>query len=127
MELKSVILETLMMMGFTFIVGMAVAYAIRLLVAIFLFFSKRDVVKESKAYVKNGPKRLSKIRTAMHLLEKMSDVELLKYVYENKNKYDPEEKVEDLYSISRFYNGTGRDPKDHDDTNELIKFYHGEV
>jgi hypothetical protein len=42
MDTQSVIVETLIMMGFTFVIGFAVAFLIKLMIACVRFFEKRQ-------------------------------------------------------------------------------------
>lgn len=130
MSINKIILETLGMMGFTFIVGMSVAYIIKFLVEIFHFFRKGNisaVFRDYKAKLVYEQKRRENIKKLMSLMEENSEVGLLRYLYENKNKYDVEEEVDDLYNLFKFYRGIYKDKKENDGINELIKYYNGEV
>jgi hypothetical protein len=104
MELKDVVLQTFEMMGFTFLVGMAVAYLILVLVKSFSAFRSLTIADFRKKFAKERLRRAD-IKKMVSLLEQKSNVEILKYLYDNKNKYSEEEIVDDLYNISNFYNG----------------------
>ncbi len=130
MQLKDVILETLGMMGFTFLVGMGVAYVIKILVDIFHFFRPGNVshvVLDYKAKIAHERLRSANMKKVISMMGKNSDVELLRYIYENKNKNDVEEVVDDLYNLSKFYSGIYKDSKENDGITDLIKYYNGEV
>lgn len=130
MSISRVILETLGMMGFTFIVGIGVAYVIKLLVAIFHFFRPGHVsefVQDYKQKLAFEYKRRQNIKKVLLMMEKDSDVELIKYLYKNRNIHNTEEEVDDLYNLFNFYRGIYKDKKESDGINELIKYYHGEV
>ncbi len=130
MELKSVIWETLGMMAFTFLVGMGVAYVIKALVELFHFFRPGNVsivVQDYKMKIAQERLRQANVKKIFSMLEKNTDIDLIKYVYENKNKNDAEEIVDDLYNLSRFYGGIYKDNKENEGITDLIKYYNGEV
>ncbi len=134
MGIGAVIGETVMMMAFTFLVGMGVAYVIKILVWSFGFFTKENLAETYSDYKADFKQRRAEHRRDhdfSEALERNSEVEMLKYLYENLNSNNAEEKVNDLYSLSRYYSGMGRDPKNTKDEEEgpnaLIDFYDGEV
>jgi hypothetical protein len=130
MTVKTVILETLGMMGFAFLVGIGVAYVIKILVEIFHFFRKEhlaSVVSDYKIRLFEERRRRMNMKRMLLSMEKDSDVELLKYLYENKDKHNSEEEVKDLYNLFDFYRGIYKDKNESDGINELFKYYNGEV
>ncbi len=130
MKVSQVILETLGMMGFTFLVGMGVAYIIKILVEVFHFFragNVSSVVRDYKSKIEHERQMQSVRKKAIAMMGKDSDVELLRYMYENRNKYDVQEEVDDTYNLFNFYRGIYKDKKESDGINDLIKYYNGEV
>ncbi len=130
MSITTVVLETFGMMGFTFLVGMGVAYVIKILVAIFHFFEPGNVtavIKDYKSRLAYERQRRNNMKKVLVMMEKNSDVELLKYLYENRDKNDVEEEVDDLYNLFKFYRGIYKDKKESEGINDLIKYYNGEV
>ncbi len=126
MEINKVILETLGMMGFTFLVGMGVALIIKMLVELF-YLNVSNVVRDYRVRIAYGRKRRARLKKVLAMVGKDSDVELLRYMYENKNNYNGEEEVDALYDLFNFYKGIYKDNKENDGINELIKYYNGEV
>jgi hypothetical protein len=121
MELKDVILQTLGMMGFTFLVGMAVAYLIKFLVYIFLFFKVETIthtLANYKSKIAHENWRRASIRRMLYSQEQNSDVEFLRYIYENKNKHNAKEVVDDLYNLFQFYKGTNSDREENKENEE---------
>ncbi len=130
MSISRVILETFGMMGFTFLVGMGVAYIIKFLVETFHFFRKGNVstvIRDYKTRIVYERKRRENIKKVMALMEEKSEIDLLRYLYENKNKYNVDEEVDDIYNLFKFYRGIYKDKKESEGINELIKYYDGEV
>ncbi len=132
MSVVTVIMETFGMMLFTFIVGMGVAYLIKLLTFSFYFFDKEHlalVVKEYKLGKAVEKRHQSELRKRLYAMEKMSDIDRIRYIYENKNTRDPEEEVDDVYDLFKFYKGIYKDKKENEGIDSLIRYYYnnGEV
>lgn len=130
MELKTVIGETFGMMGFTFLVGMGVALLIKLLTSAFRFFGKDHLavfISDYKKRIISDRKRRADMRKLLALVEKESNLEMIKYIYENKNNHDVKEEVDDIYDLFKFYRGIYKDKKENDGIDNLIRYYHGEV
>lgn len=130
MSLQSVIWETLGMMAFTFAVGMGVAFVMKSLVYLYFFFQKENVaavVSDFKTRRRADNKRKHEIKKLLTLMERDTDVQLLRYIYENKDKRDAKESVDDLYDLFNFYRGIYKDNKDDDGIDDLFKYYHGKV
>ncbi len=132
MSVLTVIMETLGMMLFTFAVGMGVAYLIKLLTYSFYFFDKEHVklmFKEYKMGMAIEHRQQRRLRKRLYAMEKMSDIDRIRYIYENKNANDPEEEVDDVYNLFKFYKGIYKDKKENEGIDSLIRYYYnnGEV
>lgn len=136
MDLSKIILETLLMMAFTTLVGLAVAYLIKGLTLSFVFFDRNHLehlVAQQRAAAYAHHREQVRIRKATEALEKRSGNEMLNLTYENENPHDREEKVNSLYKISSYYcsgvepDADGDKPKDTTGADPLIRFYDGEV
>ncbi len=125
-------METLGMMFFTFVVGMGVAYLIKLLTFSFYFFTKEHLALVFKEYRQGKAiekKHQAELRKRLYVMEKMSDIDRIRYIYENKNTNDPEEEVDDVYDLFKFYKGIYKDKKENEGIDSLIRYYYnnGEV
>jgi hypothetical protein len=130
MGLQRIILETFEMVVFTFLIGIFVAWLILVLTKIFCYFDTRDVLfvaSNLKNKLAHERKQWSNIRKILPKLEQNTEMESIKYFYENKNKYNTEEIVDDLYHLAEFYKGVNERSSNEpaDDTNYLTRFYKG--
>lgn len=141
MSVNTILLETLLMMGFTIIVGMCVAYLIKIMLQLFIFSDVTNITKviiRHRAQVRSKRCDRARVRESLAIMEQSMDIGLLSNLYENvapPGSDDCESKVKSLYDISRF-RGAGDNGRKKSETSQnentedsipLIKFYHGEV
>ncbi len=126
MSLSYVIRETMLMMGFTFLVGMVFAYIIKLLV--FIFFDRkgvRELADQYRAVSRSNRMEMARIRKAVRLMDGSQDTSLLNYVLEDRND-DNRQKIKDLEKLAAFHYGDHGEQKGDEEMNSLYEF-HGKV
>lgn len=132
--MKDVIKETLEMMGFTFLVGMGVALIIKITAWSFVAFTRASITQAVKDWEKKMAESMimqKRMEKEIVKIEKGSSLSIMQFMNANKNTDSSKENVENFYALFNYYRGEDRehDEKDKDDdgTNELIKYYYGEI
>ncbi len=127
----NILIETLEMMGFTFLVGFGVAVVIKLMVWGYTALTKDSIMQaitDLETQVARQRIYQKKLTKKFHQMETVnSDIELIQLVAENKNIETSEENVDDFYALFNYYRSASKDNPESDGTNELIQHYYGKI
>ncbi len=118
-----------MMMGFTFAIGIALAYVIKVMIWVFLGLNKKGmhtIVVHYKAYVRNNRIEKARIAKAMKIIDDNGEIKLFQ-LHEDRNRFDRKEKVRDLYAIARMHFSDKKDGANDNKMDSLYEYHHGKI
>ncbi len=126
--MKEIIFETLTMMGFTFLVGLGVALLLQVVTWMFLTFTKKNIIESIAAMEMQIAKQRilqKEVEAKFTALEAIPDIDLLRFLHENRNSSaTKEDDVDTIYALFNYYRGIPREDENDDGTSDLIKHFY---
>ncbi len=131
MGIAEVVKETMLMMGFTFLVGMALAFLIKAMIGLFFFLDGKGIsglATQYRAISRSNRMEMARIRKAVKLMDGSPDTSLLNYVLEDRNTDPGRQQQKDLDRLASFHTGDRQaKAKKDEEMDRLYEFHHGEV